>query len=269
MYTKKDILAQLKKISPKRDSVVILHASLRSIGAVEGGGEGLLDTMIEYFTAEGGLLCVPTHTWGNLGCADKPTLDMTAPWSNIGALASIAAADPRGLRTENPTHSVVIFGDRSRAISLSENEAQLITPTAPEGLYGKLFSTGGQILLVGVNQSKNTYLHAVAEILDLPNRMSSKPVSVTVKRASGEVVERKICLYDNSNTRDIATRFPLYDTAFRYHQCITDGFIGDAPAQLCDAVKMKETVELIFKNSSGEDPLADEFPIPPSLYCRT
>ena len=52
MYTKKDILAQLKKISPKRDSVVILHASLRSIGAVEGGGEGLLDTMIEYFTAE-------------------------------------------------------------------------------------------------------------------------------------------------------------------------------------------------------------------------
>ena len=62
-------------------------------------------------------------------------------------------------------------------------------------------------------------------------------------------------------------RFTKFDTAFRYHNCITDGFIGNAPTQLCDAKKMKETVELIYKNSGGEDPLSNELPIPQKWYC--
>ena len=66
---------------------------------------------------------------------------------------------------------------------------------------------------------------------------------------------------------DISCRFVKYDTAFRYHGCISDGFIGDAPTQLCDARKMKETIELIYKNAQGIDPLKDEHPILPKLYC--
>jgi len=90
MFTKKDIFEQLKKLNAPKGSVVLVHSSLRLIGEVENGGEGLLDVLIEYFTADGGLLAVPTHTWANLG-TDKITLDMTAPWSNLGAFSLIAA----------------------------------------------------------------------------------------------------------------------------------------------------------------------------------
>ena len=62
-------------------------------------------------------------------------------------------------------------------------------------------------------------------------------------------------------------RFPKYETAFRYRGAITDGFLGNAPTQVCDARIMKETVELILKNSNGSDPLADEKAILPKLYC--
>ena len=268
MYTKKDIINQLKKMNAPRDSVVIFHSSLRSIGKVEGGGEGLIDALIEYFTAEGGLFCVPTHTWGNLGKADKYTLDLTLAESNLGAFAVIAAGDERAVRSENPTHSMAVFGDRAKAEVFVRDDANVTSPTAPESCYGKLFSMGGYILLAGVAQNKNTYLHSVAEMLQLPNRMTDSPLRFTVRKPSGEVIGRELYFYDEDYAGDISLRFTKYDTAFRYHHAITDGFIGDAPAQLCDARKMKETVELIWKNSGGVDPLADEKPIPPKWYCR-
>ena len=66
MFDRKTIFEQLQAMGAPRDSIVLIHSSLRAVGEVEGRGEGLLDILIEYFTAEGGLLCIPTHTWGNL-----------------------------------------------------------------------------------------------------------------------------------------------------------------------------------------------------------
>ncbi len=268
MYSKKDIKKQLKKMGAPRDSVVLMHTSLRSIGDVEGGACGLLDTLIDYFCAKGGLLCVPTHTWDNLGNPDVYTLDMTLTESNLGAFSVAAAAkDPRGVRSENPTHSMVVFGERAKAESFIRGEEMVLTPTAPDSCYGKLFRMGGYVLLVGVSHNKNTYLHCVDEMLERPNRMSGEEMRVTVRRATGEVIERPFYLYETDYTEDISWRFHQYETAFRYHGAIRDGFLGNAPTQLCSAVKMKETVERIVKQSGGVDPLAEEEPIPPKWYC--
>ena len=76
-----------------RDRVVLVHTSLRLIGEVEGGAQGLLDALIDYFTERGGLLCVPTHTWNNLG-EDRFTLDMTKCESNLGAFPSVCKPKP-------------------------------------------------------------------------------------------------------------------------------------------------------------------------------
>lgn len=265
MFTKEEIIKALEAMGAPRDGVVIMHTSLRSIGEVEGGALGLLDVMIDYFTSEGGLLCVPTHTWANLG-TDNITLDLMEPWSNLGAFSLIAARDGRGVRSENPTHSMVVFGDRERACRFISDDLDLLTPTSPDSCYGKIIKEGGKVLLVGVSQNKNTLLHCVAEMLNLPNRMGNTKIPVTVRRATGEIINREILLYYTDYTDDISWRFPKYETAFRYHGCITDGFIGNAPAQLCDAVGMKDVVELIFKNNGGKDPLADERPINPKTY---
>lgn len=265
-YTKQDIFSQLEAMNAPTGSVVLMHSSMRSVGNVEGGGKGLLDVMIDYFTRDGGLFCVPVHTWHNMG--KEITLDMTSSDNCLGAFSTVAAEDARGLRTENPTHSMMIFGERERAKRFAAQEAQLLTPTAPESCYGKLCKEGGYVLLVGVAQSKNTYLHSVAEMLCLPNRMSDTPMMTAVKRASGEIVRRPLTLYHTDYTSDISCRFIQYDTAFRYMRCITDGFVGDAPTQLCDARRMKETVERIFARSGGVDPLASGEQIPPKWYCE-
>lgn len=266
MFTKQDIREQLTKMGAPQGGIILIHSSLRSVGEVEGGADGLLDTLIDYFTYDGGLFCVPTHTWGNLG-TDRITLDMTLYESNLGALALIAAKDPRALRSENPTHSMAVYGNRERALEFIRDDENITTPTSEDSCYGKIYKNGGHILLMGVAQNKNTYLHCVGEMLRLPNRMSQERTKVTVRKPTGDVIEREISLYYTDYTDDISWRFTKYDTAFRYHGCITDGFIGRAPTQLCDAVKMKNTVELIWKMSGGIDPLATERPILPKWYC--
>ena len=125
-----------------------------------------------------------------------------------------------------------------------------------------------KVLLVGVAQNRNTYIHAVEEMLNVPNRMAAKPTKMAVKRENGEIVQREVTLYEADFVEDISWRFVKFDTPFRYHGCITDGYVGNAPAQLCDAVKMKETIELIYRNSEGVDVLDTELPIPQKFYCN-
>ena len=61
------------------------------------------------------------------------------------------------------------------------------------------------------------------------------PISGVCK--SGDIVYFHLTDYID----DVSLRFVKYETPFRYHGCIIDGFIGNAPTQLCDARKIKET----------------------------
>lgn len=265
IYTKDDILCQLAEMRLPRDCVVLMHSSLRLVGRLEKGGETLLDAMIEYFTAEGGLFCVPTHTWSNL--KREITLDMQDFSTCLGAFSDLAAADARGVRSQNPTHSMAVFGDRSRALDFIKDEATLTSGTAPESCYGKLYREGGYVLLVGVAHNKNTYLHCVEEMLGMENRLSAESREVVVRLASGEFITSQVRTHHADFTSDVSARFPKYETAFRYHGAITDGFIGNAPTQACDARIMKDVMERILSRTEGVDPLADERALPPKWYC--
>ncbi len=266
-YSKKEIVDQLERLNNPRGGIVLVHSSLRLVGNVEGGPEGLLDALISYFTADKGLLCIPTHTWHNL---DKDiTLDVKSSDQCLGALSKLAILDGRGIRSLNPTHSMVVFGNRERALDFIKDELYIETPTDPKSCYGKVIQSGGYVLLVGVCHNKNTILHTVDEMLSIPNRMEDKWTTVSVVDERGEKFVSKLRLFFTDYTEDISYRFPKYETAFRYHGCITDGFFGNAPTQLCDAKKMKKVIELIYQNSNGSDPLQGEDAIPQKWYCMS
>ena len=72
MFTKETLLSQLADLNIPRGSVVLVHSSLKAIGETENRGQGVLDALIEAFTADGGLLCIPTHTWAFLATWTSP-----------------------------------------------------------------------------------------------------------------------------------------------------------------------------------------------------
>ena len=264
MFTKKQIIGQLEEMGAPRGGVVLIHSSLRAVGETEGRGEGLLSAFIEYFTAEGGLLCIPTHTWANIGKKDVPTLDLLYPKTCIGTLPDIAASHPLAHRSLHPTHSMAVFG--RGAEDFIADDAKASTPAPPFGCFGKIHDMGGHILLVGVKHNRNTYIHCVEEMLDVPNRLTPEPCELSVRYEDGRVEKRFSHGHRAEGIGDVSLRYVKYEPAFRHYGYIKDGFIGNAPTQLCDARGMKQVVELIRARSGGVELLSDFQPLDASLF---
>ena len=262
MFTKEDILKQLKAFEVAKGKIVTVHTSLKAIGEIEGGAEALLSTLIEFFTENGGLFCVPTHTW------NSNVYDMNKAESCIGVLPRIAAAHPDGVRTLHPTHSMTVFGEKSKVDEFVKDEGIVDSPTNPKGCYGKIYDQDGYILLIGVGQTKNTYIHCVEEMLKVPNRLTDYTVERTVIHKSGREEKRYIRWFDPNGIPDVSVFFGKFEPAFRYHGCIVDGIIGNASVQLCNARKIKEVIELIYNNNSFKELLSNNDPIEEKLYKK-
>lgn len=260
MLTKQDLLNQLDAFKIAKGKIVTVHTSLKAIGEIEGGAQTLLSALIEYFTADGGLLCVPTHTW------NSDIYDMRKSDSCIGVLPCVAAADNRGIRTVHPTHSMAVFGDKQRVTDFIKDEAVVDSTTNPKGCYGKMYDEDGYVLLIGVGQEKNTFIHCVEEMLCVPKRLTDEKVERTVIHKDGTVEKRYLYWFYTDEIPDVSKNFGKFEAPFRFHGAITDGTLGNAKVQLTSCVKAKEIIELIYKNADFRELLADKTPICEELY---
>lgn len=267
MYTKEEIKAQLCALGVPQDRPVLIHSSLRSIGEVEGRAEGLIEALREHICKRGGLLCIPTHTWAYLGKEGVITLDMIDGGTCIGTLPNVAARHPDAHRSPHPTHSMAVFGEGAKEFIAGEGEYG--TPADPRGCYGRIYDRDGYILLVGVGHNRNTYLHCVEEMLDVPNRLAEDETEATVRLRSGEVISVRTRGHHARGIEDVSAQFPNYEQAFRYHGAIADGYIGGAPTQLCGAKKMRDVMALIHARSGGEELLDSIRTIPKEYYDVT
>lgn len=264
MFTKEYLFSQLREMNAPRDSVVIVHTSLKAVGDVEGRGQGVLDALIEWFTADGGLLCIPTHTWAYIG--ETPTLDVTSDRVCIGTLPKIAAVDPRAHRSLHPTHSMAVFGDDTAAEAFIAGEIDVDTSTHPKSCYGKIVDRKGYVFLLGVIHNRNTTLHSIEEMMDVPNRLSADLKPTTIRLRSGEIVERPIHCHSAAGIKDVSAHYPKYEPAFRRYGAIVDGKFGDANVQLCSTEIMKSVMELVRERSGGIELMADDAPLAEEYY---
>ena len=122
MTPRSALMKQLEEVGVPRDRPVAVHTSLRAVGETEGGGEGFLDALISWVTKDGspdgGLLCVPTHTWDALGGGDPVTMDMNSERTCVGTLPTLALRrilarpdKPDGVRTLHNGVGVAAGGD--------------------------------------------------------------------------------------------------------------------------------------------------------------
>ncbi len=259
VVTKKQLLSQLEAFRHAQGRIVTVHTSLKAVGEIEGGGETLLSALIDFFTRNDGLLCVPTHTW------DRDVYDLRTAYSCIGVLPQLAAAHPDAVRTLHPTHSMAVFGNREKAVRFAEYEAIADTPTNPKGCYGKLFREDGYVLLIGVGQDKNTYIHCVEEFLNTPHRLTESKVEKRIIHTDGTEEKRHLYWFDET-IPDVSVYFPKFEKPFRHYGCIEDGTIGNAKAQLCGARKMYSVIEKIYKNNAFGELLDNDLPIDQALY---
>ncbi len=258
--SKEQLLNQLEKFRHIKGKTVTVHTSLKAVGEIEGGGETLLSALIDFFAADDGLLCVPTHTWGS-----NDVYDLRTNYSCIGVLPKLAAGHPDAVRTMHPTHSMTVFGNREKAEKFASGEENAETPANPDGCYGKLYAEDGYILLIGVGQNKNTYLHCVEEMLCTPNRLTDYKIERKIIHKDGRE-EKRFLYWFNGVIPDVSAYFTKFEKPFRHYGCIEDGYIGNARVQLCNARKMYEVVEKIYRNNNFGELLDNDLPIDEKLY---
>ena len=103
-------------------------------------------------------------------------------------------------------------------------------------------------------------------MVGIPKRIDSKPTKVSTKFEYGSVRYSELYMFDESVHGDVSRKFYMYEPAFRAMGAIKDGYIGEAPVQLCRTVIMKDALALLSSRAKDSDPLLYDGEIPPELY---
>ncbi len=262
MITASDVSRLLTDCRIRPDDKVTLHVSLRAIGPIEGGADGLIDAFCAYLSD--GLFLVPTHTWANVN-RDHPVYDVRATKPCIGVLPTVAAFRADGVRSLHPTHSLTAFGKGAAAYVRGEERAE--TPAPVWGCLSRLYEEHGMILLMGVGLERNTYMHAVEERLDVPERLNPETFVATIRDRDGRTLTSPpYHTHHNAAVDDVSRFYPNYKAAFEYAGAVTYHRLGGALVYCLDAVRLTDTMRRIHERAEGRDLCMEHTPVPQEFY---
>lgn len=262
MVTKNEIFDFLKNCGIKQTDKVTIHCSLRAIGKIENGADGLIDAFCEYLTD--GLFIVPTHTWDNVD-KEHPFYDVMTTEPCIGTLSKVAAFRPDGIRSLHPTHSVTVFG--KNAADFIKGEENSASPAPVGGCLSRLYEENGKILLIGVGHERNTYLHAVDERLHIPDRLNQDTFKIAIRDHNGNTMTSPPFHTHFTAAADtcVSEYYPNYKEALEYTGAVTYSHLGNALVYCCNARKMTEAIRKIWEKAD-KDLCISHAPIPTEYY---
>lgn len=263
-YNKQQLKNQLESMGLKGDETILIHSSMKAIGAVDGGADTVLDVWMEYF--KNGLLLLPTHTWKTVN-ADNPVYNPYTTPSCVGLLTNMFMKRDGVIRSLHPTHSMSGYG--KNAAEYLAGEEYNNTPCTPGGCYDRLKEVGGKVLLVGVGHERNTYIHSVEEVLNVPNRLSDMPMELVIElqeesNNSGKLppynrddgwkkhTDNKLCRkvyvrkHYNAQQPHISEDFAKLNQIFLDSGVVRKVKFGDADSLLCDAKGMFNIVRQVI-----------------------
>lgn len=242
MYTKQDLMANLKTIGVEQTGTLMVHLSCKAIGEVEGRGDTVLDALIEYM--QPGLLVLASHTWDNVG-VKNPVMDVLYTPTCVGVLTEAFRKRPGVCRSLHPTHSLAAFG--AEAAEFVSGEENIGTPCGEGGAYFKLWQRNAQILLIGVNFTRNTYVHGIEEWDGAEGSISQEKTDLYVINQQG------IRLYTPQNRHCAplgSETFSKIEPQALQQGILTLGRFGDATTRLMRAAPLRKMVAELLREDA-------------------
>lgn len=243
MYTKDDLLRDLRALGIKKGDTLMVHSSVKSVGALENRADTIIDALMEA-VGEEGLLLMPDHTWAQMG-PNHTVFDPETEPSCVGVLPDVLRQRENVYRSLHPTHSVVAWGREAKEYIRGEENCK--TPCAREGCWGRLYDRDAKILFLGCPLSKNTFIHGVEEMADVPLRFTEKPVSFSiVTHDERGTIPVEVYRHFNAKCPHISENYVKLREPFESVGAMIEGKVGDAHCYLGYAVGMAEvTLKLL------------------------
>jgi len=158
--TRQELAEEIRALGLASGDVVILHSSLGSIGDVDGGAGTVVDGFLDVLGEEGTLVVPTFGAWW-----DEVYDPRTTP-AALGAVTEAVVANPKAVRSLHPMASVAAIGDRAAEIVRDHEKAA--TAHAEGTPYTRIAELGGYVVLLGVDQDRNTTLHTAEALCRLP-----------------------------------------------------------------------------------------------------
>jgi aminoglycoside 3-N-acetyltransferase len=154
----------LSGLGVRKAGILLVHSSLKSLGALPDGPEAVVEGLLEALGSDGTLL-MPALSYASVN-AENPVFDVLNTPSCVGALTEFFRKRPGTIRSVHPTHSVCGIGPG--ALRVLGGHSRDATPCGEHSPYSKLREEGGQILFIGCGLRPNTSMHAVEELIQPP-----------------------------------------------------------------------------------------------------
>jgi aminoglycoside 3-N-acetyltransferase len=151
---------QLRKLGVKA-GVLVVHASYRAVGPIEGGPAGLIQVLLDVL-GPSGTLVMPAMSASRRPDPFDPSKSET--W-HVGIVAETFWRMPGVLRSSHPTSSFAAHGPRAAGITAPQS----LTPIAGlDSPIGRVYQLDGSVLLLGVGHDKNTTVHVAEALAGVP-----------------------------------------------------------------------------------------------------
>ena len=239
MFTKQNLLDHLQAIGVDPKGTLKVHVSYKSIGEVEGKGDTVLAALMEYM--KGGLLVMASHTWDSVR-ETNPVMDVLHTPSCVGILTELFRKKEGVYRSLHPTHAVAAYG--RDAASFVSGEEKIGTPCGEGGAYHKLWKRDAQILLIGVNFTRNTFIHGIEEWDHAQGTISDKTEEYFVIDHFGQ----RIATPQNRHCAELGSEtFSKLEPDAINQGIVTLGKFGNATTRLMGAKAIREMTAKLLK----------------------
>jgi aminoglycoside 3-N-acetyltransferase len=229
MHTRADLAAHLSSLGLAAGDVVMVHASLRAIGAVAGGPDQVHLAIKDVITERGTMFMYASVP----DLVDDVGRGGLTPDQETEVLEKLPPFDPYTARSARDNGALVELFRTYPGTTVNAHPARfavwgrhtdfLIEPNPWNFAFGKgslldrFVALDGKILLLGSDHDHVTFLHYAEHIVDIPNKIVAR-FRVPVLE-NGVRIWREMAEYDTS--RGIRLDWPD-----RYFALFTDGYLS-------------------------------------------
>ena len=219
---------------------LLVHSSMKSLGQVAGGVRSVFEALKNAVTSKG-LLLFPTFSDAYVTSA-HPDFDVAKTPAWTGLLPERFRQEEGVRRSLHPFHSLTAWGDAAEAfVAGHECFDTAFNRCSP---WGRLLERKAKTLLVGVDLTKATFLHAVEEWSGVPV-LSQEPVLRYIIDLHGNRMPRTIRWHTGAHSENFFRAEPLLLTQGALTRCR----VGDAACLLMDCCKTFECLGPLLRQN--------------------
>jgi aminoglycoside 3-N-acetyltransferase len=262
LRTRDELAADLRALGLAPGDLVMVHAGLRSVGPVLGGGDAVIGALLDAVGPAGTVAAYADWEANYDDLLDEhgrvpmwwrahvPPFDRT--WSRAirdnGIFPELLRTTRGAAASANPGARIVAVGARADWLTAGHPIDYGYGPGSP---FAKLAETGGKVLMLGARLDTMTLIHHAEHLADIPKRVIRKEVPFAVDGAT-----------DWRTVEEFETADPPAGFAEDYFGTIVEAFlaagqgergkVGEADCVLVKAAPMLNfAVEWIERGAAG------------------